>query len=206
MEKDDKELLKNKLGGVVYILTNPSFPDYVKIGYSTDLEKRLSLLNTSVPCSFMVYATYETMDKTADVFLNPNLRVIENFYGDLRSTEFFKMKAEHAFAIFYYIAKLSGTEERLQRYEYVDTTLINIPFNENVIKKFFDSPEFSGNLDRERKKGVLSLQAKPSINKKFKSISDFYGCSRNDFFEIMVKSAETQALRDGWKDDKKSGS
>ena len=196
--------------GVVYILTNPSFPDYVKIGYSTDLEKRLSILNTSVPCSFMVYATYETIDKTADVFfhkiielLNPDFRVFENFYGEVRSTEFFKMKAEHAFAIFYYIAKISCTEKKLHCYEYFDSTMMEIPFNENVIKEYFNSLEFHGNLDRERKKSVLSLQAKPSINKKFKSISDFYGCSRNDFFEIMVKSAETQALSDGWKDDNK---
>ncbi len=27
--------------GCIYILTNPSFPDYVKIGYATNLEKRL---------------------------------------------------------------------------------------------------------------------------------------------------------------------
>ena len=27
--------------GVVYILTNPSFPEYVKIGYADDLQKRL---------------------------------------------------------------------------------------------------------------------------------------------------------------------
>ncbi len=25
--------------GVIYILTNPSFPDYVKIGYAHDIEK-----------------------------------------------------------------------------------------------------------------------------------------------------------------------
>ena len=25
--------------GVIYILTNPSFPDYVKIGYADDIEK-----------------------------------------------------------------------------------------------------------------------------------------------------------------------
>ena len=27
--------------GVIYILTNPSFPEYVKIGYADDIEKRL---------------------------------------------------------------------------------------------------------------------------------------------------------------------
>ena len=30
--------------GVIYILTNPSFPEYVKIGYADDIEKRLWLL------------------------------------------------------------------------------------------------------------------------------------------------------------------
>lgn len=28
--------------GVIYILTNPSFPDYVKIGYADNMENRLS--------------------------------------------------------------------------------------------------------------------------------------------------------------------
>ena len=28
--------------GVIYILTNPSFPEYVKIGYADDIEKRYS--------------------------------------------------------------------------------------------------------------------------------------------------------------------
>lgn len=27
--------------GVIYILTNPSFREYVKIGYADDLEKRI---------------------------------------------------------------------------------------------------------------------------------------------------------------------
>ena len=30
--------------GVIYILTNPSFPQYVKIGYANDIEKRLKQL------------------------------------------------------------------------------------------------------------------------------------------------------------------
>lgn len=33
--------------GVIYILTNPSFPQYVKIGYASDLNRRLSELNRS---------------------------------------------------------------------------------------------------------------------------------------------------------------
>ena len=35
--------------GVIYILTNPSFPEYVKIGYADDIDKRLMQLNRSLP-------------------------------------------------------------------------------------------------------------------------------------------------------------
>ena len=31
--------------GVVYILTNPSFPEYVKIGYADDVIERVNQLN-----------------------------------------------------------------------------------------------------------------------------------------------------------------
>lgn len=43
--------------GVIYILTNPSFPDYVKIGYADDIDKRLKQLNRSecIPFAFRVY-------------------------------------------------------------------------------------------------------------------------------------------------------
>lgn len=33
--------------GVIYILTNPSFPQYVKIGYATDV-RRLDELNHNI--------------------------------------------------------------------------------------------------------------------------------------------------------------
>lgn len=33
--------------GVIYILTKPSFKEYVKIGYADDVEKRLKELNRS---------------------------------------------------------------------------------------------------------------------------------------------------------------
>ena len=40
--------------GVIYILTNPSFPEYIKIGYADDVELRVKQLNNSeaVPFSF----------------------------------------------------------------------------------------------------------------------------------------------------------
>ena len=31
--------------GFIYILTSPSFPDYIKIGYATNIEERQEQLN-----------------------------------------------------------------------------------------------------------------------------------------------------------------
>ena len=54
--------------GFIYILTNPSFPQYVKIGYATDVKQRLDELNrsTAVPFAFRVYATYEVDSALSD--------------------------------------------------------------------------------------------------------------------------------------------
>ena len=40
--------------GVIYILTNPAFPDYVKIGYADNINSRLKQLNQSecIPFAF----------------------------------------------------------------------------------------------------------------------------------------------------------
>ena len=82
-----------KKGGVIYILTNPSFPEYVKIGYADDIKKRLKQLNRSecIPFAFRVYATYEVTSRLSDLKLhsiidklNPNLRSIETFDGKQR--------------------------------------------------------------------------------------------------------------------------
>lgn len=110
--------------GVIYILTNPSFPDYVKIGYATDIEKRLKQLNRSetIPFAFRVYAIYEVdkglsdkeLHKLIDT-LNPELRTIETFDGKERVKEFYAMTAEDAYSLLECIAKISGTSDRLKR-------------------------------------------------------------------------------------------
>ena len=83
--------------GVIYILTNPSFKEYVKIGYATDIEKRLKTLNRSetIPFAFRVYATYDVDAELTDKelhrlidMLNPDLRTIETFDGKTRTKEF----------------------------------------------------------------------------------------------------------------------
>lgn len=110
--------------GVIYILTNPSFPEYVKIGYAKDLEKRMSQLNRSetIPFAFRAYAVYEVESNLTDLVLhdlidklNPDLRSIENFDGKERKREFYAMSPEEAYALLECIAKISGTEDRLKK-------------------------------------------------------------------------------------------
>ena len=109
--------------GVIYILTNPSFPDYVKIGYADDIDNRLQQLNRSecIPFAFRVYATYEVNSRLSDLRihtiidkLNPNLRSIDNFKGQKRVREFYAMKPEDAYSILEAIAEIHGCADKLK--------------------------------------------------------------------------------------------
>ncbi len=53
--------MRKKTSGTIYILTNPSFPEWVKVGFTTNLPQRLKTLNNStmVPFSFRLFATYD---------------------------------------------------------------------------------------------------------------------------------------------------
>ena len=55
--------------GYIYILTNPSFEEYVKIGYAHDVEKRIQQLNRSetIPYAFRAYAKYEVDSELTDM-------------------------------------------------------------------------------------------------------------------------------------------
>jgi hypothetical protein len=103
--------------GVIYILTNPSFPQYVKIGYATDVKQRLDELNrsTAVPFAFRIYATYEVDSALSDKKLhsildklNPELRSREEVDGKRRIREFYAMTPEDAFSILEAIAEING--------------------------------------------------------------------------------------------------
>lgn len=109
--------------GVIYILTNPSFPDYVKIGYADDIDKRLKQLNRSecIPFAFRVYATYEVSSRLSDLKihsiidkLNPNLRSVESFNGKQRIREFYAMSPEDAYSILEAIAEIHGCGDKLK--------------------------------------------------------------------------------------------
>lgn len=109
--------------GVIYILTNPSFPEYVKIGYADDIDKRLRQLNRSecIPFAFRVYATYEVSSRLSDLKihsiidkLNPNLRSVESFDGKQRVREFYAMSPEDAYSILEAIAEIHGCADKLK--------------------------------------------------------------------------------------------
>jgi hypothetical protein len=111
---------KNK--GVIYILTNPSFPKYVKIGYSDNVNKRLEELNRSecIPFAFRLYAYYKVENRLSDKKvhelidgLNPELRSVENINGKERKREFYAMPKEQAYSILKSIATINNLEENL---------------------------------------------------------------------------------------------
>ena len=112
--------------GFIYVLTNPSFEEYVKIGYATDVQKRLNELNssTAVPFAFRVYATYEVDSNLSDKKLhsildklNPDLRSMEEVDGKKRVREFYAMSPEDAYSILEAIAEINGYKDRLKKWK-----------------------------------------------------------------------------------------
>lgn len=111
--------------GYIYILTNPSFKEYIKIGYATDVDQRLKVLNSNpgLPFAFRVYATYEVDSDLSDKKLhsildklNPDLRSIEEYEGKTRKREFYAMSPEDAYAILEAIAEINGYKDRLKKW------------------------------------------------------------------------------------------
>ena len=112
--------------GVIYILTNPSFPQYVKIGYVDDVDKRIEQLNRSecIPFAFRLYAYYEVPTRLTDMKLhcmidklNPMLRSIDEFNGKKRIREFYAMDAHDAYSILETIAEINGLKDKLHLVE-----------------------------------------------------------------------------------------
>ena len=112
--------------GYIYIFTNPSFEEYVKIGYAADVKQRLNDLNrsTAVPFAFRVYATYEVDSELSDKKLhsildklNPGLRSTEEVDGKKRVREFYAMTPEDAYAILEAIAEINNYKHRLKKWK-----------------------------------------------------------------------------------------
>lgn len=112
--------------GYIYILTNQSFPEYVKIGYADDVDERLAQLNRSecIPFAFRLYATYEVPNRLADKKLHSlldmfdaNLRAVDELNGKKRVKEFYAMQPNKAYHALELIAELTDTTNRLTLHE-----------------------------------------------------------------------------------------
>ena len=65
--------------GIVYVLSNPAFDNYVKVGRTIDLEQRMKVLdNTSVPLLFRCVFAIEVDD---DVAVE---RLVHQAFADVR--------------------------------------------------------------------------------------------------------------------------
>lgn len=173
-----------------YILTNPSFPDYIKIWYAKNLERRLQQLNRSetIPFAFRAYAVYEVESALTDKELhklidrlNPDLRSIETFDGRERVKEFYAMSAEDAYSLLESIAKISGTQERLKRVQPEGHEIIDEQIAEEVREEarrgpfrfsecripfgaeivFVDDESVNPSAPRWLMTGILSITARP---------------------------------------------
>lgn len=111
--------------GYVYILTNPSFPQYVKIGYADDVEERVKVLNSRdcTPFAFRIYATLEVPGRLKDLSLhnlidklNPGLRSIDNVDGKIRKREFYAISPEDAYEILEMIADIWNSSDKLKHW------------------------------------------------------------------------------------------
>lgn len=175
--------------GVIYILTNPSFPRYVKIGYSDNVNKRLEELNRSecIPYAFRLYAYYKVENRLSDKKvhelidgLNPELRSVENING--RKREFYAMSKEQVYSILKSIATINNLEKNLVLVEPTKedleaeeeaTEIENIPL---TLQQFYINK--NKNLIRLHEK--LFQDLKKAYNEVYEEVKPNYIAIRNE--------------------------
>ena len=153
--------------GYVYILTNPSFPEYVKIGYADDVEGRVKVLNSRecTPFAFRIYATLEVPGRLKDLSLhnlidklNPNLRSIDEIDGKIRRREFYAMSPEDAYEILEMIADIWNASDKLKHWTKSDEDKVEEKAAAKISKlaknrHHFKEVEFTCSLTGHRYKG-----------------------------------------------------
>ncbi|MFA7051281.1 MAG: GIY-YIG nuclease family protein, partial [Bacilli bacterium] len=94
--------MKKNTTGYIYILTNPSFEEYVKIGYADNVGENLFIYNDETT----IYATYEVNNRLLDKELhsiidnlNPSLRSVDEVDGKVRKREFYALTPEQAYSL-----------------------------------------------------------------------------------------------------------
>ena len=162
----NKDSKKSK-EGYIYILTNPSFPNYVKLGYADDVEKRVKELNRSecTPFAFRIYATYKVHSRLKDLDLhnlidklNPTLRSKDNVDGKVRIREFYAMTKEEAYDLLSAIANINGLTENLMLWNETKEAKEDEKAAQQIEKisknrHHFKDVEFSSSLTGKRYRG-----------------------------------------------------
>ena len=182
-------------GGYIYILTNPSFPQYVKIGYADDVNERLKQLNRSecIPFAFKLYAYYQVNQRLTDLKihemidkLNPNLRCIDTFNGKPRKKEFYAISKETAYNILQSIAVVSGTIERLTLVENDDTENTTGEEAAEIDKIKYDIPTYLSNKNER----VILLYKKIST-KILEQFEDTYLEATPNYIALRIQNSKT---------------
>lgn len=120
----------------IYIMTNPAYPGYVKIGATNRPveERRVELSSqTGVMFDFEIYATYETptdlttegKGKLKDTKLH---HLIDKLNPTLRANqkrEFYKMSPSEALDLLTAIAEIAGNVNKIVKYAEDDTSCDN---------------------------------------------------------------------------------
>ena len=101
--------------GYIYILTNPAFPNLVKLGYTDNIESRLKTLNSNsgLPDPYTCYAYYKVKKRLTDLQLHDLIDILNPTLRHSKNREFYEMSADVAYSILESISKITGTEEQL---------------------------------------------------------------------------------------------
>lgn len=102
--------------GYIYIMTNPAYQGYIKIGSTrkTVEQRRFELsLPEGVMFPFEVYAYYESANDIDDKTLHDMIDTINPSLRVNKRREFYKMSPQEAYKLLEAIAKITGTVEKL---------------------------------------------------------------------------------------------
>ncbi len=106
--------------GFVYILTNPKYQtNCIKIGQTTDLEKRIKVLSSasSVPIPFEKYATLETVKyKEVEILIHKMIDGINSKVHFNKKREFFEIDPKKVLDMFYYIKPILEEDAEIKEY------------------------------------------------------------------------------------------